>query len=174
MEDWMGIVNDYGPAAWKTAYRLLGNEADASDCLQDAFAAAVKMSRRQVIRSWPALLRRLVMTRALDKLRHRMRRKGRHSDVDPPEIADKSPGPPELVQAGELAEWLKKALTRLPAPQAAAFCMRYLDQLSYEQIAEAMDETAANVGVLLHRARAMLRGMLDVSRKAAKAEVNHD
>jgi len=30
--DWQLIVNEQGPLVWQTAYRLLGNEADAADC----------------------------------------------------------------------------------------------------------------------------------------------
>jgi RNA polymerase sigma-70 factor, ECF subfamily len=162
MEDWARIVAEHGPWVWQTAYRLLGNEPDAADCLQDAFVAAVKVSRQQTVWNWPALLRRLVTDRALDRLRERYRRR-KHND-DAAELADvvaRSPDPAEHAQASELSDALRRTLTNLPAQQAAVFCMKFLDDLSYEQIAEALGLEANNVGVLLHRARATLRERLE-------------
>jgi hypothetical protein len=37
MTDWSQVVQEHGPLVWRTAYRLLGNEADAADCFQRAF-----------------------------------------------------------------------------------------------------------------------------------------
>ena len=65
---WQDIIEEHGRVVWKIAYRLLGNEADAADCFQDAFLAAVKMSRREKIRNVPALMVRLATTRAIDRL----------------------------------------------------------------------------------------------------------
>ena len=75
MTDWRNIVSRHGPAVWRTAYRLLGAHADAADCFQEAFLAALQMSRRQRVRSWPALLQTLTTRRALDELRRRIRRR---------------------------------------------------------------------------------------------------
>ena len=40
MPDWREILSRDGPAAWRTAYRLLGNRADADECFQEACMAA--------------------------------------------------------------------------------------------------------------------------------------
>ena len=175
MEDWVGIVAGCGDEAWRTAYRLLGDEADASDCLQDAFAAAVVIARRQQVLSWPALLRRLVTTRALDRLRKRIRRRTGHLGQAAEALADPSPGPLRQVQLTEQAAKLREALSHLPSPQAAVFCMRMLDDLSYEQIAEALGISASHVGVLLYRARGALRERFAAGRdRAGKMQVHHD
>jgi len=84
MTDWDTIVTEHAPAVWRTAYRLLSNEADASDCMQEAFVSAVGVARREAVQNWPALLKRLATTRALDRLRARMResaRRGTPADV---------------------------------------------------------------------------------------------
>ena len=152
VEDWPGIVAGCGDEAWRAAYRLLGNEADASDCLQDAFTAAVVVARRQQVLSWPALLRRLVTARALDRLRKRLRRRTANLGPADETLTDRSPGPLRQVQLAEQAARLREALAQLPPQQAAVFCMRMLDDLSYEQIAEALGISASNAGVLLYRA----------------------
>ena len=168
MDEWANLVQQHGPAVYRSAWRLLGNEADAADCYQDAFVSAVKISRRTTVRSWPALLHRLVTVRALDRLRQRARASRRREDGDPGQVPSRRAGPLEQLQADELAGRLRTVLATLPPKWAQAFCLRTFDELSYEQIAEAMDVPAAQVGVLLHRCRARLRELLDAS------EVHHD
>ena len=59
MPDWAEIIERDGGAVWRTAYRLLGNRADADECFQEVFLAALEVSRREPVRDWGALLRRL-------------------------------------------------------------------------------------------------------------------
>ncbi|MEJ2703700.1 MAG: sigma-70 family RNA polymerase sigma factor, partial [Sedimentisphaerales bacterium] len=73
MVDWNTIIEEHGPAVWQTAYRLLGNHADASDCFQETFVSALGFCRRQRVRNFPALLARLATARAIDQLRRRFR-----------------------------------------------------------------------------------------------------
>ena len=55
--------------AWTTAWRILGDAADAEDAVQDAFLDAVRLVRQGAVGDWGALLRRLATCRALDLLR---------------------------------------------------------------------------------------------------------
>jgi RNA polymerase sigma-70 factor (ECF subfamily) len=77
--DWQIIIEKHGPAVWQTAYRLLGNYEDASDCFQETFICALKVSNRQRVKNFPALLVRLATTRAIDQLRRRIRREPNNS-----------------------------------------------------------------------------------------------
>ena len=70
--DWQGIVKKHGPLIWQTAYRLLGNHADAADCFQETFVSALQFSRRQRVRNFSALLAWLATARAIDRLRQRL------------------------------------------------------------------------------------------------------
>ena len=79
MTDWQSIVERHKDLVWWTAFRLVGNHADAADCTQEAFLTALKLSRRQRVRNWPALLGRLTTCRALDLLRRRCRHQQRHA-----------------------------------------------------------------------------------------------
>ncbi len=71
MTDWTNIVEHYGGVVWATACRLLGNSADASDCYQETFLEAIKISRTEPVRNWSALLRHLATARSLDLMRVR-------------------------------------------------------------------------------------------------------
>jgi RNA polymerase sigma-70 factor, ECF subfamily len=174
MEDWAEIVAEHGNAVWQAAYRLLGSEADAADCVQETFAAAVEVSRREAVRNWPGLLRRLGTMRALGMLRRRLRQRKHLDAAEMLEIPDPAPGPAERAEALEAAQALRKALAALPEREAVAFSLRFLEDLSYEQIAEALDLSGNAAGVLIHRAKTKLRRLMTVSEALGKDQVHHD
>lgn len=169
MIDWQMIIKEHGAAVWQTAYRLLGNDADAADCFQETFVSALKFCRRRRVRNFPALLTKLATARAIDQLRRRFRA----ADLglvatDPPEAPSKNPGPVEAAQRRELTDGLRKSLSHLPPREAQAFCLRYLNDLSYQQIADELGVTTNAAGVLLHRAKAKLRESFEFSIKDNK------
>ncbi|HUS47981.1 MAG TPA: sigma-70 family RNA polymerase sigma factor [Phycisphaerae bacterium] len=172
MTDWPAIVGRHESAVWQTAYRLLGNRADASDCFQETFLSALELSRRQKVRNWSALLMRVCTCRAMDQLRRRCRRADRHEDVaDWAAVASPNPGPSEWALAAELSQRLRLALAALPGRQAEVFCMRCLNDLSYRAIARLLGIKTSAVGVLLHRARSRLRELLSPAVATEDVEV---
>ncbi|QEH35253.1 ECF RNA polymerase sigma factor SigE [Aquisphaera giovannonii] len=166
MPDWREILEGDGPAAWRAAYRLVGNRADADECFQEACLAAVEVSRREDVRSWRALLVRLATARAVDRLRARARARrrasagGREAAGSWDSLPDPSPPPEDVAEEHELAESLRDALGRIPARQAEAFCLHGLEGLGYRDVARRMGVSVGLVGVLIHRARARLRALL--------------
>ena len=80
--------------------------------------------------------------------------------ADPLAVAGPEAGPHEQAEARELADRLRAALTELPERQAEVFCLRWLDQMSYQEIADRLGLETNAVGVLLHRARGRLRQLL--------------
>jgi RNA polymerase sigma-70 factor, ECF subfamily len=161
MADWKFIVEEHSRLVWATAWRLLGNQADAADVCQEAFLAALEFSRREEVRSWPALLQRLATGRAIDRLRVRLRRPpDQASPAEWDAVASPARGPAEEAQAAELGRQLRAAIAALPESQGLAFSLRYLSDLSNMEIAQEIGMTPGAVGVLLHRARAALRDEL--------------
>jgi RNA polymerase sigma-70 factor, ECF subfamily len=161
MPDWPEILSRDGPAAWRAAYRIVGNRADADECFQEACLAALNVSRRQVVRQWSALLRRLAAARAVDRLRQRRRRRDREQDADVAELAG-GISPTERVEERELAERLRAVLAMIPPQQAELFCLHCLEQWSYQEIADELGISTSRVGVLIHRARAKLARLLAI------------
>lgn len=155
---------------WRTAYRLLSNEADAADCFQRAFVSALELSRKEAIHNWPALLRRLATARALEQLRQR-HRDGERLTCMPHGCADRrTPGPAQAAAATELAEDLRQALIGLDALQAEVFCLTCLEGFPYREVANYLGVTVNHVGVLLHRAKSFLRERLRAYDPAPDAE----
>lgn len=162
MPDWDEIVRLDGPAAWRSAYRLTANRADADECLQEALVAAVGIARREEVRSWRALLQRLASARALDRLRRR-RRRPFEPVADWGAVRGPLPEPSDAAEEAELAGSLRDALGRIPPKQAEAFCLVALEGWSYAEVSTHLGLSVNAVGVLLHRARGRLRTLLATS-----------
>lgn len=159
MPDWPAIVTEFGPLVWRTAYRLLGNDADAADCFQRTFVSAVEFTG--AVANWPGLLRRLATARALEQLRQRSRTAGRFAPLPESPPADgRAADPLDLAAGGELADRLRDALTTIDPVQAEVFCLVLLEGFSYRAAADQLGITPNHAGVLLNRARAALRERL--------------
>lgn len=161
VHDWQAIVSKHGPAVWQTAYRLLGNRADAADCFQETFLAALEVSRRQPVRRISGLLVRLATTRAIDRLRQRTRHdQYRTCGPDAACGGRAERDPADQAETQELSHRLRRAIAELPQREAKAFCLRYFSELSYREVARELDIRTSAAGVLLHRAKARLREIL--------------
>ena len=100
MTDWEAVVSQHVEIVRRTVYRLVGNHADAWDCIQETFLEAVKIDRREPVRNWPALLRHLATARALDLLRVRCRQRSRCGpEADPAQAISREPGPSSHAEA---------------------------------------------------------------------------
>jgi RNA polymerase sigma-70 factor (ECF subfamily) len=162
MTDWQSIVEEHRELVWRNVYRLLGNHADAEDCFQETFISALKIARQEQIRNWPAILRRLATSRALDRLRQRMRQAGRSETLTEGHVVTSNEPPPNQdAQTQELNAQLRWALIQLPQDQAQVFTLRFMEDLSYREIARQIGIKTSTVGVLLHRARARMKELLE-------------
>ena len=64
------------------------------------------------------------------------------------------------AETSELADHLRQALSELDDRQAQVFCLACLEGWSYEEIAGQLELNVNHVGVLLNRARTILREKL--------------
>jgi RNA polymerase sigma-70 factor (ECF subfamily) len=171
MADWEAVVSQHVATVRRTVYRLVGNHADAWDCVQETFLEAVKIDRREPVRNWSALLRHLATARALDLLRRRSRQRSRCSpDADPAQVISREPGPPGRAEANELADRLRAAVGRLPRRQAHVFCLNCFEQMTSEEAAEQLSISPTAARMLLSRARRRLERLLEPFRSAAEED----
>ncbi len=161
MTDWDTILSQNVSVAWRTAYRLLGNHADAWDCVQETFLDAVKIERREQVHDWSGLIRHLATARAVDLLRVRSRQRDRRdATVDATLAYSREPEPPSQAEASELADCLRASVARLPRRQAQVFCLTCFEKMTSEQAGERLGISATAARMLLSRARERLRRML--------------
>ncbi|MGA2253487.1 MAG: sigma-70 family RNA polymerase sigma factor [Thermoguttaceae bacterium] len=172
MTDWDTVVGQHVEIVRRTIYRLVGNHADAWDCLQETFLEAVKIDRREPVRNWLALLRHLATARALDLLRMRCRQRNRISpDADPAQAAGREPNPSSSAEASELAERLRAAVGQLPRRQAQVFCLSYFEQMTSDEVAQRLGVSPTATRMLLSRARQRLQKLLEPLAVAPRKDV---
>jgi len=164
------LVNRHGRMVFTTAWRILGESTSAEDVLQTVFLKVLHLKDRQhaEIREWGAWLRVLATRCALDELRSR-----RHHVLDSEELPDSflaSPDddPHQLLHEKQNAARMRRLLRELPDKDARIFALRFFEELSYEEIAAALNLSVNQVGVSLHRSRKRLSVLLE-KREAAGA-----
>ena len=145
------------------ALRITGNSADAADVVQETFTRAFRCLpklRGATVRAW---LFRVALNCARDVHRQRSRRpadpledgEGRVLDLPDPSL-----GPEATALQRERAAALRAALLGLPQDFRVAVVLRDVNQLSYEEMAEALSVPLGTVKSRISRARALLAAML--------------
>jgi RNA polymerase sigma-70 factor (ECF subfamily) len=140
------------PRAVAVARRLVGGSALAEDLAAEAFARAY--ARWSMVRTHPnpdAWLLRVVGNLAVDHVRHEARRPAL---PDPGGRAD-HPGDDAALRVD-----LARALHKLSGRQQEVVVMRYLIDLTEEDVAVSLGMTTGSVKTHLHRATTKLRTQL--------------
>jgi RNA polymerase sigma-70 factor (ECF subfamily) len=165
MIDWGSILADHGSTVWRTVYRLLDHHADALDCYQETFLAALQIAEPQAVADWSSLLTCLATRRAMDRLRQRYRLRKQLIPIatvaEPSSAAD---DPFLQTGANELMDLVRRGLADLPEKQADVFWLSCIEGFTYPQIADRLQVAQGEVRVLLHRARKRLSVILNLNR----------
>lgn len=166
------LVRENGPRMLALARRLLRNEEDARDAVQEAFASAVRglpgFAGHSKLSTW---LSRITANCALMRLRSRKRR---HEisvedllprwqpDGHPAELplAWSDPGP-QAAERVERQQLVRAAIDRLPETSRNVLLLRDIEGLDTADVAELLGVTPNAVKIRLHRARQALRQVLD-------------
>jgi len=163
----------YGKATYNFAYRLTGNEPDASDLTQEAFVRVFRAWRSfKPGTSFLSWIYRIVTNLYRDELR---RRKGRYQEEIPEanEPQQFGSGRPLAVQPieeyidGYLSEPVSKALSELTAEQRQIVLLADVDDFSYQEIGEIVGCSVGTVRSRLHRARGQLRKLVNRHMKSS-------
>jgi RNA polymerase sigma-70 factor (ECF subfamily) len=166
------LVREYGGRMLSVARRLLRNEEDARDAMQEAFFCAFRSLRdfkgTARLSTW---LHRILVNACLMKLRSSSRRPEASIEellptfdstghqVDP---AQEWPQCPESQSISrELREQVRAAIETLPANYRAVLMLRDIEELSTQEVAKILGLTPMAVKVRLHRARQALRTLLE-------------
>jgi RNA polymerase sigma-70 factor (ECF subfamily) len=154
------------------ARRILRNEEDANDAVQDAFLSAFKVISRFEGRSrlgtW---LHRIAVNAALYRLRSRQRHPERSIEELLPHFGDDEhqidpPAPwkaasETILQQQESRELVRRCIDRLPEMYRTVLLLRDIEDLDTEETARMLETSPGVVKTRLHRARQALRSLLD-------------
>jgi len=154
--DFDSLVEREQAALLRLARRLVWDGEEARDLVQAALADAYE--KRHALKdpqAGLAWLRRILVSRAIGHLRRRRvwNLVRETLELGPPS----SPSPEERFAGVERWRAFGRALRSLPAQQATAFSLRYLEGLELDAVAEAMDIGRGTVRIHLYRALKKLK-----------------
>jgi RNA polymerase sigma-70 factor (ECF subfamily) len=136
--------------------RLLKNEAEAKDLFQDIWIRMYKMRGERIqVRRFSGLLFTVARNYCLNSIRDNRGTMNLSLD-EMPEDSEVFLRTKE-IENSDLRELLQRALGQLPFNQRESFILREYVGYSYDEIADIMGTTAANVRARAHRARERLR-----------------
>jgi RNA polymerase sigma-70 factor (ECF subfamily) len=146
-----------------TVGRMLGSGSDAEDIAQQVFVRVWKNAKRYEPRAkFTTWLLKITRNLVFNELRRRSRHpqvplQADSEEEERPLKDDHAVAPDASLLEQELQEAVDAAIGRLPETQRMAVILRRYDELSYEEIAETLDQSVSAVKSLLFRARTELR-----------------
>lgn len=166
------LVRDHGGRMLAVAKRLLRDEDDARDAVQDAFLSAFRGIERfeggARLSTW---LHRIVVNAALMKLRTRRRKPEEPLDPLLPRFLEdghmaRPAGPwrepsDVALERRELRQLVLDRIGELPETYRTILLLRDVEELDTEEAARALGISTGAVKTRLHRARLALRELLD-------------
>jgi RNA polymerase sigma-70 factor (ECF subfamily) len=172
------MVRQYGGRMLSTARRLLGNEHDANDALQQAFISVFKsisgFKGEARLSTW---LHRIVVNAALAQMRYRRRRPELPIDDLLPRFDEKGRWPGDsalqsgarenLTEGRETQEMVRRCIDRLPDVYRSVLILRYIEELKTDEAAEMLAVTPNAAKIRLHRARQALKTLIERERRVS-------
>ncbi len=150
--EFAALYRAYAPGVYRRALRLLGNQADADDIVNDVFTSLFEKPQQYAGKSAMSSFLYSVTTHAcLVRLRNQRRRT---------KLLDERGGAPlpRTTQPNtDVAVQLRAVLETLPEPLAEVAIYYYVDELSQQEIAEILGCSRRTVGNLLSRLQARVQ-----------------
>ena len=166
------LVNEQAGRLLAVARRMLSNEEDAHDVVQEAFLSAFRAIDRfeggSRLSTW---LHRIVVNAALMKIRSRKRRPETSiEDLLPTFLEDghQTTAPvewkktaQEVLESQETRAMVRRLIDELPEIYRNVLLLRDIEELDTKETADVLEITPNAVKIRLHRARLALRTLLD-------------
>jgi len=166
------LVNRYSGRLLAVARRLLNQEQDAQDALQDAYISAYRglaaFDGKSTLATW---LHRITVNAALMKLRSKRRKPEQPIEELLPTYHDdghrRDPGPAwrttavQTLENAETRALVRRCIAQLPDSYRIVLVLRDIEELDTVAVANHLGIEVGTVKTRLHRARQALRTLLD-------------
>jgi RNA polymerase sigma-70 factor, ECF subfamily len=164
-ESFRALMTRYHRSIYRLCYYWTGNRDDALDLCQECFLHLYKVLSRYDSRyRFHVWLYKICTNRCINWLKANRRARETvpfshmaEQDLDFPDL---NPGPAEAAYHSEVRQILLDAVHQLPEKYRVPITLRYLEELSYKEIAAIMGITVKNVEIRIHRAKKMLHEQL--------------
>lgn len=162
------LVVSHQRIIYNLALRMTGNREDAADLTQETFIKAWHaISLFQFDSKFTTWLCRIASNACIDFLRKQKKRRSVSltaiDDFDESyemAVTDSNLNPAELLDAAADREMVYAALRQLPTEYRIVLSLRAIEDMSYQEIGEALDLNPGTVKSRISRARQRLRKMI--------------
>jgi RNA polymerase sigma-70 factor (ECF subfamily) len=159
------LYDAHSRAVYSLILRIVGDEADAEDVLQEVFAQAWRQagrydSSRGTVAAW---LLNMARTRSIDRLRARRARPDTTAATSEETWQDLSApvvDPGDALAAARDAERVREALGELPLLQRLAIELAYFEGLTQSEIAERLEQPLGTIKTRIRMGLIKLRDAL--------------
>jgi RNA polymerase sigma-70 factor (family 1) len=146
---------------YRFAFRLLGNEEDAKDIIQDALLKVWHQQERMAeLQNLEAWCMRIVRNLALDKIKSKKYRQSDDLDRAGELPAHHQQSPHAATEQNDTMKRVHTVINALPEKYRSIIQLRDMEGCSYQEIADILDIDMNDVKVNLHRARKTVREKL--------------
>jgi len=167
MSSFAELVRTYQPYTYRLAVRLLCNETEAEDVVQETFVRVWRsIDRYDPGVRFTTWLYRIVTNLCLDLMRAKKRRglirnrqgSETNAENDPPSAVDIE----QAVSTADLTRIIRTLAGNLPETQRLVFTLRDLQDLSVDEVSKITGLSGASVKTNLHYARRTLRERMEL------------
>ena len=154
------LVDRHHERMARSAFHLLGSEADAEEAVQDAFVRAYRaLAGYQDREKFGAWILRILVNRCRTRLA-RDKRRDETAEAWVRETTEPFEAPDHLAMRDELSH----ALALLPTEQREAVVLRYANELDYEEMSSITGAGISALKMRVKRGCERLRAILEASR----------
>lgn len=160
--DFSILVDRYKNKAFTMLKRMLKNDFEAEEILMDSFLKAYNnLSSFKFEARFSTWFYRIAYNSALTRLSGAKRKiESEMSSIDDVSYLESKYLADEYLNE-EKSELIKKMINELPPKNAAVVTMFYLEEFSIEEVSDVLQISVANVKVILHRSRNLLREVIE-------------
>jgi RNA polymerase sigma-70 factor (ECF subfamily) len=163
------LVELYKDKIYHLAYRMLHNVQESEDIVQETFLRVyTNLHRYDETQKFSTWIYRIGTNLCIDRLRKRKPSYSLDADVNESEGNDwySMLSSPDLTPEGEVLlsetqEQVRNAIDSLPEKYKATVILRYLHDMSLQEISDVLDMPVTTVKTRVHRGREFLRQKLE-------------
>src|SRR5262245_13871994 len=157
---WDAIVRQYWRKVFNVAYKFVGKHDEAEDLTQDIFLKIFKsldtFDRRANFQTWLISISRNLCIDHYRSVRKERETIDRGVDANELTPVSKEPGPVAALEQRDRVVLLRQAMSALPDTLRTAVLMRDIQEMSYQEIADALRLPEGTVKSRINRGRTEL------------------
>ncbi|MFD2442544.1 RNA polymerase sigma factor SigW [Bacillus sp. CGMCC 1.16607] len=162
------LVEIYKDKVYQLCYRMLGNRHESEDIAQEAFIRAyINIHSFNIDLKFSTWLYRIATNLCIDRIRKKKPDYYLDSEVSGTDglnmyshIPSTTDMPEKELESLELEETIQREIMKLPDKYRSVIVLKYIDELSLNEISELLNLPIGTVKTRIHRGREALRKQL--------------